>query len=59
MLAKQVGVKFQGASLGTFARKIVKDIVDNDSFYDDKNLIYAGYGIAKKLVTENIGSINE
>jgi hypothetical protein len=59
VLAKQVGVKFQGASLGTFARKIVKDIVDNDSFYDDKNLIYAGYGIAKKLVTENIGSINE
>ncbi len=29
VLADQAGVKFQGASLGTFARKIVKEVVDN------------------------------
>jgi ferredoxin len=59
VLAKQVGVKFQGASLGTFARKIVKHIVDDDNFYNNKDLIKEGYLIAKDLVEKNIGKINE
>jgi Fe-S-cluster-containing hydrogenase component 2 len=59
VLAKQTGVKFQGASLGTFARQIVKEVVDKKDFYDNKKLIYAGYKTAKKLVTANIGRINE
>jgi len=59
VLAKQVGVKFQGASLGTFARKIVKHIVDDDNFYKNKDLIKEGYLIAKDLVEKNIGEINE
>jgi ferredoxin len=59
VLAKQVGVKFQGASLGTFARKIVKHIVDDDNFYNNKDLIKEGYLIAKDLVEKNIGEINE
>jgi ferredoxin len=58
VLAKQVGVKFQGLSLGTFARKIVKDIVNNENFYKDKNLIKKGYLIAKELVVANVGEIN-
>ena len=59
MLADQAGVKFQGASLGTFARKIVKEVVDNENFYDDIDSIKKGYLIAKKLVVANIGEINE
>lgn len=59
VLAKQVGVKFQGASLGTFARKIVKHVVDDDNFYNNKDLVKGGYLIAKNLVNNNIGEINE
>jgi ferredoxin len=59
VLAKQVGVKFQGASLGTFARKIVKHIVNDDNFYNNKDLIKEGYLIARDLVKKNIGEINE
>jgi len=55
VLADMTGVRFQGASLGTFARKIVKQIVNNDMFYDDTNLIKEGYLIAKELVVANIG----
>jgi hypothetical protein len=59
VLADQVGVKFQGVSLGTFARKIVKEVVDNENFYNDINVIKKGYLIAKELVVANIGEINE
>jgi len=55
-LAKLSGVKWQGVSLGTFARKIVKHIVDSDSFYKDINLIKEGVEIASKLVRKNIGN---
>ena len=59
VLADQCGVRFQGASLGTFARKLVKDIINNDEFYHNFELIKQGYLIAKKLVVENIGEVNE
>ncbi len=55
VLADMTGVKFQGASLGTFARQIVKKIVSNDNFYDDIKLIEEGCIIAKELVVANIG----
>ena len=58
VLAGQVGVKFQGSSLGTFARKIVKNIVDDENFYNDKELINQGYLIAKELVVANVGTID-
>ena len=46
-------------SIGTFARKIVKGVIDNDDFYNNKDLIKEGYLIAKDLVEKNIGEINE
>jgi len=55
VLADQTGVRFQGASLGTFARQIVKHIVNNDAFYNDIDLIKEGYLISKELVIANIG----
>ena len=58
-LARQVGVRFQGASIGTFARQIVKEIVDDDDFYKNNELIKKGYLIAKDLVIANVGEINE
>ncbi len=59
VLADQCGVRFQGASLGTLARKLVKDVINHDSFYENHELIKQGYLIAKKLVVENIGEVNE
>jgi ferredoxin len=59
VLSDQCGVKFQGASLGTFARKLVKNIINNESFYENMELIKQGYLIAKKLVVENVGEVNE
>ena len=59
VLAKQAGVKFQGASLGTFARQIVKEVVDSDDFYNNQELINKGFSIAKQLVEANIGDLNE
>lgn len=59
VLADQCGVRFQGASLGTFARKLVKKIINNPNFYENDELIKQGYLIAKKLVLENVGEVNE
>ena len=59
VLADQCGVRFQGSSLGTFARKIVKEIVNNDEFYNNPELIKEGYLIAKKLVLANVGEVHE
>jgi ferredoxin len=56
VLADQAGVRFQGVSLGTFARKVVKEVVENENFYEDIGGIKKGYLIAKKLVVANIGS---
>ena len=59
VLADQCGVKFQGSSLGTFARKIVKDVINNDDFYNNLELMKQGYLIAKKLVVVNVGEVYE
>jgi len=57
-LARKANVRFQGASLGTFARQIVKDIVDDNDFYTNKELIRKGYMIANELVVSNVGEID-
>lgn len=59
VLADQCNVKFQGSSLGTFARKIVKDVINNEEFYNNLELIKQGYLIAKNLVFVNVGEVNE
>ena len=59
VLSKQSGVKFQGVSIGTFARQIVQEIVNDDDFYSNKKFIKKGYLIAKDLVIANVGEINE
>jgi Fe-S-cluster-containing hydrogenase component 2 len=55
ILADQTGVKFQGASLGTFARKIVKAAISDKDFYKNVDGIKKGCLVAKELVVANIG----
>ena len=45
--------------MGTFARQIVKEVVDSDDFYNNQELINKGFSIAKQLVEANIGELNE
>ena len=51
-------MRFQGSSIGTFARQIVKDIIDSNDFYDTE-IIKKGYLIAKELVEVSVGKISE
>ena len=58
-LAKQNNVLYHGSSIGSYARKLVKDIISNKDFYSNIDLINQGYLIAKELVKSNVGEINE
>jgi ferredoxin len=58
-LAEMVGVRCNGIAIGTFARNIIEEYIDNPNFYNDINLIKSAYIKAKELVTANIGEINE
>jgi Fe-S-cluster-containing hydrogenase component 2 len=58
-LADQCDVRWQGSSIGTFARNIVRDIIKQETFYNNHDIIFEGYKIAKNLVTSNIGEIYE
>jgi ferredoxin len=58
-LANEVGVRCNGIAIGTFARNIIEQYIDDINFYEDDNLIKSAYDIAKKLVTDNIGEIYE
>lgn len=58
-LANTVGVRCNGVAIGTYARGIIEEYIENPNFYDDINLIKNAYVRAKKLVTDNIGDINE
>ena len=64
-LANQAGVRFQGISIGTYARNIIyKNIkekygYDDNHFYSDILNINEAVLMAKKLVEKNIGKISE
>ena len=64
-LANQSDVRFQGVSIGTFARNLIyKNIKDNydyddEGFYTDMKNIKEAYQIAKTLVEANVGEIHE
>jgi len=53
-LAKKTDVKFQGISIGTYARRIVKDFIEDKNFYSDSSVIEKGVLLAKDLVMKNI-----
>jgi hypothetical protein len=58
-LAEMVDVRCNGVAIGTFARNIVEEYIDNPDFYNNINLIKLAYIKAKELITANIGEINE
>ena len=49
-----VGVKCNGIAIGTYARDIVEDIVNQENFLNDVNKIKKAVNIAKDLVDANI-----
>ena len=55
ILAKQTDVKFGGISVGTFARKVIQNLIHSDDFYE-KEIIKSAHLIARKLVQSNINS---
>ena len=58
-LAETVGVRCNGVAIGTFARNIIEEYIDNPDFYNNIDLVKSAYIKAKELVTANIGEINE
>ena len=54
-LAKMCGVKFNGVSIGTFARKIIYEYVKSDDFESNEESIKKAVEIAEKLIKDNIG----
>lgn len=54
ILAKKFNVPFNGVSIGTHARKIIKNIIIHDNFVNDISLISNAVGIAKNLVDKNL-----
>ncbi|MBC7473681.1 MAG: 4Fe-4S binding protein [Candidatus Sericytochromatia bacterium] len=57
-LAKQNDVRFQGVSIGTFARKIIKEYIEIEDFYNNIDNIKKAYLIARQLVIDNVGDVN-
>ncbi len=58
-LAKMCDVILNGVSVGTFARKLVRDLIIQDDFETNVELLKEAIKIAKKLVRDNIGAIQE
>ena len=53
-LANQVGVRCNGIAIGTYARDIIEDLVSNDNFYTDINIIKEAYQVSNQLIKNNI-----
>jgi hypothetical protein len=58
-LANMAGVRCNGVAIGTYARGVIEEYIENPNFYKDISLIKNAYLKAKELVTANIGEINE
>ena len=54
-LADMCGVLYNGVSIGTFARNLIKDIISEGGFLKDNDKIQNAITLADKLVTANIG----
>ena len=56
-LADACDVTFNGVSIGTFARNLVKDIISDNNFWQDENKIKEAVTIADNLIQESIGEV--
>lgn len=55
-LANKSNVKWQGVSLGTFARKLIKEEIENQNFDTDMTVLKKAVDKAHALVVANIGN---
>lgn len=55
ILARQTDVKFNGISVGSYARSEIRDLIDHNDFYNIE-IIKSAVLIARKLVKSNIES---
>ena len=53
-LAKMMGVKAHGVSIGSYARKIIDPLIQQDNFLEDKKIFNEAYLIARKLVNKSL-----
>jgi len=58
-LARMCNVSLNGVSIGTFARKIVRNLITSEDFETNLNLIKKAVNIAEKLVQDNLREIQE
>jgi len=49
-LAKLCGIETTGISIGSFARKIVREYIENDNFLTDKKIFNEALEIAKRII---------
>jgi len=56
-LVKMCNVPINGVSIGTFARKIVRDLITSEDFETNQSMIKNAVAIAEKLVKDNLREI--
>ena len=52
-LSNMSGVRCNGIAIGTYARNIVEEFVQDKNFYNDHQIIKSAVVIAKDLVNKN------
>lgn len=57
-LAKEIGIDVNGAALGSFARKLVEEYINNDNFFEDENLQNKAINKAKELADNLLKYLN-
>ena len=58
-LARMCNVSLNGVSIGTFARKIIRELITREDFETDQSLIKNAVGIAEILVHDNLKEIQK
>ena len=56
-LARMCNISLNGVSIGTFARKIIRDLITSEDFEINQSLIKNAVAIAEKLVQDNLREI--
>ena len=56
-LANMCGVDYHGVAIGTFARNIIKEYIENKNFWTDNAVIESAVRKASELVSVSIGEI--
>jgi len=56
-LSKMCSINAQGVSIGTYARKIVREYIDRDDFFENKTIFNKALTIAKNLVNISLENL--